>query len=239
MSSGFVSLLTQPIFSGIRKSIARSLHYRSRQALACVCRNVLPLDDTNIVVRLTMYIDICETKKGVDENLPYGYLDRHNDLSTIDICLPSIYDHDWLAVVKYRDCEEEIKDSLRDRFLARGILHFELATVKYKVVTAASPTTRALALDVGVDRTPVYEMFTLITYTGLNASKHTRQLFDVTFRFRNNAEYESVRDDLLYYASRLLRTCIPADRWVHHCEDNREVAATEAAASTAVVFVAD
>lgn len=238
MSSGFASLLTQPVFAGIRKRIARSLHYRSRQALACVCRNVLSLDDTNVVVRLTVHINIYETKKGIDEKMPYGYFDHCNDLSAIDICLPAIDDHDWLAAVKYSDCEEEIKDSLRDRFRARGILRFEMTTVGYKVLTAASPTTRALALDVGVDRTPRYEMFTVITCE-LDASERIRKSFDVTFRFRNNAEYYSVRDDLLYYASRLLRTCIPVDRWVHHCEDNREVFPTEAAALTAVDFVAD
>ena len=36
--------------------MTRSMHYRTRQALACVTRNVLPLDDRDIIVRLTLLV---------------------------------------------------------------------------------------------------------------------------------------------------------------------------------------
>lgn len=223
MSDGFASLLTRPIFSGIRKRIARLLSTRDRQALACVVRNVLPFDDNDIVVRLTLRI-ACMF---VDNIGPREYI-------TYDLRLQSIDDHVWLSAHNYGECADYIHECLYQQFNFYGITHFTVTVASHRILTIAPLTTRALATSFVVDRYPVYASFGFVTYFREDYSESTRAVLNVTLRFRNRHEYETY--DPEFWAPELLRTCIPTDRVIDGYEYIRVV--DEANASPYVHFTA-
>jgi len=236
MSSGFERLLTQPVFAGIRKRIARSLHYRTRQALACVCRNVLPLDETNVVVRLSVIATIRDRKNGVDEYSPDVYRGLYIDESTLDICLPSLDDHTWLAVYKYSECGDELTGNLYDRYTDRGLVLKSLAILNYKILTAASPMTRAMAENVNIDRVPVFAHFALTTYRDHNEPQPSDKIVNVIVRFRNAYECDFASHRFHHTVPRMLRACIPSDRFIDICEYGGRVEQAEAEEVSYVVY---